>query len=141
MTAHPHVCPSCGSPAFIGFSSIECSRVGCERGPKGYVAVARAITDTTPREPAQNLADSFFSWLVVFVAKDPTPRTQIEYTNLWAHEAGVVIWSYDLDPFIEGWKKFCPGPFSFHQRGDKEAWLATVKRDGYEALLAKVRGR
>lgn len=25
----PHVCPKCGSPAYIGFNSTECSKAGC----------------------------------------------------------------------------------------------------------------
>ena len=38
MTDYPHACPSCGSPAYVGLSKVECSRVGCQWGPKlGHV--------------------------------------------------------------------------------------------------------
>ena len=26
----PHICPECGSPAFIGFSRVSCSNRECE---------------------------------------------------------------------------------------------------------------
>lgn len=29
VTRFPHSCPRCGSPAYVGFSSVECSRGGC----------------------------------------------------------------------------------------------------------------
>lgn len=36
MTDHPHDCPSCGSPAYVGLARVECSRPGCQWGPTEY---------------------------------------------------------------------------------------------------------
>lgn len=30
---YPSRCPACGSPAYIGFLVVDCSRYGCKYGP------------------------------------------------------------------------------------------------------------
>jgi hypothetical protein len=33
LAQFPHQCPRCSSPAYVGLTSVECSRAGCEHGP------------------------------------------------------------------------------------------------------------